>query len=128
MTRPDEEEDSAFHITLAKEKKQGALHEFQARRYSNAADLALKAVEQAIEAAASKRGLHFHTKPRTAHSERMKWVEQHLPQASDALRILWDAYGRLGYGGQDDERAQKAIEAMEAALNEIERATGIGPI
>lgn len=112
---------------MAKEKKEGALNEFNAGRYSNVANLALKAAEQAIEAAASRRGLHFHTRPRTAHVERFRWLEEEAPSAASSMRVLWDAYGRLGYGGEDGERARKALEAMEAVLHEVERAFGIGP-
>jgi hypothetical protein len=118
-------DDSAFHIKLAKEKREGAYREFSLGAYSNTADLALKAVEQAIEAAAAKHGIHFHVRPRSAHTERRKWVSKNLPRVLEFLRIVWDAYGRLGYGGVDGERARRAIEAMEDALNEISRATGI---
>jgi hypothetical protein len=116
--------DSAFHVNLAREKRQGALRELSFRAYSNVADLALKAVEQAIEAAEAKRDIHFHVRPRTAHMERRKWISQNFPQVVEFLKIVWDAYGRLGYGGVDGERARKAIEAMEAALNEIGKAIG----
>lgn len=118
-------DDSAFHIRLAKEKREGTLREFSARAYSNTADLALKAVEQAIEAVAAKHDIHFHTRPRTAHAERRNWVKENLPQVFDHLRILWDAYGRLGYGGTDGTRAKKALDAMEDALNEIGKSAGI---
>ncbi|MDI6905657.1 MAG: hypothetical protein QMD13_09295 [Candidatus Bathyarchaeia archaeon] len=118
-------DDSAFHIRLAKEKREGALREFSAGAYSNSADLALKAVEQAIEAVAAKHDIHFHVRPRTAHVERRNWVRENFPQILDYLRILWDAYGRLGYGGIDGERAERAIEAMESALGEIGKKLGI---
>jgi len=118
-------DDSDFHIRLAKEKRMGALREFSAGAYSNTSDLALKAVEQAIEAVAAKRDIHFHIRPRTAHVERRSWVSEHIPQVLDFLRFLWDAYGRLGYGGVDGDRAKRAIEAMEEALNEIGESAGI---
>ena len=118
-------DDSAFHIRLAKEKRGGALREFSAGAYSNSADLALKAVEQAIEAVAARNNLHFHVRPRTAHVDRRNWVRGNLPQVLNYLSILWDAYGRLGYGGVDGERARRAIEVMESALNEISKGFGI---
>ncbi len=117
--------DYALHLRLAKEKREGALEELGAGRYSNTADLALKAAEQAIEAAASKRNIHFHAKPRTAHIKRFEWLEQNVPAAADAMRILWDAYGRLGYLGEDSERARRAVEAMEAILRELRNVFGI---
>lgn len=118
-------DDSDFHIRLALEKKEGALREFSAGAYSNTSDLALKAVDQAVEVAAAKQNLHFHVHPRTAHARRMRWVGENFPQVLDYLKILWDAYGRLGYGGVDGERAKRALEAMETALNGLGEAAGI---
>jgi hypothetical protein len=118
-------DDSKFHLTLAKEKRDGALREFSSGAYSNTADLALKAVEQAIEAAAAKHDLHFHTEPRTAHVKRREWISGNIPSVLEHLKIVWDAYGRLGYGGTDGERAKKAVEAMERAMDEIGKAAGI---
>jgi len=118
-------DDAVFHMRLAREKREGALREFSAGAYSNTADLALKAVEQAIEAVAAKEDTHFHVHPRTAHAARRDWVRENLPRAFDHLRALWDAYGRLGYGGEDGDRAKRAVEAMEGALNAIREATGV---
>lgn len=125
MAEPGPIDDSEFHAKLAQEKRKGANQEFLAERFSNAADLALKAVEQAVEAVAAKRGIHFHVEPRTAHARRVQWVAFELPAVHDHLRILWDAYGRLGYGGEDGDRAKEANRAMEAAFDEIRRETGI---
>jgi len=118
-------DNSAFHMRLAKEKRAGALREFSVGAYSNAADLALKAVEQAIEAVAARHDVHFHVRPRTAHVARRSWVREKFPEVLDFLRILWDAYGRLGYGGIDGVRTKRAIEAMESALYEISKKFGI---
>ena len=52
--------DVAHHSRLAKEKREAALDEFQKGRYTVVGDLTLKAVEQAVEAAAAKSGIHFH--------------------------------------------------------------------
>ncbi|MDW8360028.1 MAG: hypothetical protein RMK31_05535, partial [Candidatus Caldarchaeum sp.] len=62
--------DEKHHSRLAKEKRDGALAEFREGRYTVVGDLAVKAVEQAIEALASREGLYFHLRPRTAHAER----------------------------------------------------------
>jgi hypothetical protein len=48
------------HCKLAKEKRIAALEEFDKGRYTVVGDLAIKAVEQAIEALASLENLHFH--------------------------------------------------------------------
>jgi hypothetical protein len=88
-------------------------------------ELAIKAVEQAIEAAASLEGLHFHTEPRRAHSERTKWAKQQFPGISKDIDELWGAYGALGYEGVDGERAKKAVGAMERVIEAIARSTNL---
>jgi len=113
------------HARIAREKRSGALDEFSKKRYTNVADLALKAVEQAIEAAASKENLHFHKDPRSAHYKRSMWLKKNFPQVASYIDILWGIYGLLGYNGINGERAKKAIEAMERILDEIQRKTGI---
>jgi len=106
--------DSEHHKKLAIEKRLGALQEMKAGRHSNVADLALKAVEQAIEAGAARKGLHFHRRPRTAHSERRDWLRSHHRDLTVHFEALWGAYGDLGYDGLNGRRAKEAIEAMEA--------------
>ncbi len=56
------------HARIAREKRRGALDELGKKRFTNVADLALKAVEQAVEAAAAIDDLHFHFRPRSAHA------------------------------------------------------------
>jgi hypothetical protein len=106
--------DTEHHLKIAREKRAGANHEFKSGRHSNVADLALKAVEQAIEAEAAREGLHFHLRPRTAHAERRAWLRSKYPVLSVHFEALWSAYGDLGYDGLDGKRAKEAIEAMEA--------------
>jgi len=105
--------DPAHHRRLAKEKRLGAIHELKAGRHSNVADLALKAVEQAIEAEVAKEGLHFHRRPRTAHTERREWLRRKHPELTAHFDALWGAYGDLGYDGLNGRRAREAVEAME---------------
>jgi len=112
-------DDSAAHAKICREKAAAARDELKKKRYSAVGDLAVKAVEQAIEAAASLEGLHFHTEPRRAHSERTKWAKQEFPGVSERLDELWGAYGALGYEGVDGERAKKAVEAMKKVLRAI---------
>jgi len=109
--------DWEFHIKLAREKRDGALEEFERGRFSVAGDLAVKAVEQAIEAAASREGLHFHLEPRSAHARRMKWFKERYPELAADLDELWGAYGALGYEGINGERAKRALDAMRRVLN-----------
>lgn len=106
--------DTKHHLKIAREKRIGASQEFKSGRHSNVADLALKAVEQAIEAEAARDGMHFHLRPRTAHSERRDWLKSKYPTLSIHFEALWSAYGDLGYDGLNGKRAKEAIEAMEA--------------
>lgn len=117
--------DEAHHSWLAREKREAALDEFEKGRYTVVGDLALKAVEQAIEAAAARTGMHFHVSPRTAHAERTRWAKESFPEVAADLDVVWGAYGDLGYDGLDGNRAREAVEAMERILDGVERRTGI---
>lgn len=117
--------DIEFHIRAAQEKRLAALDEYEKKRNSVVGDLAIKAVEQAIEVLAASEGKHFHVSPRTAHSNRIRWIKEKFPSLSKDLDELWGAYGALGYEGVNGERAQKAISAMERVFDEIERAAKV---
>jgi hypothetical protein len=117
--------DIEVHTKAAREKRLAALDEYEKKRYMVVGDLAIKTVEQAIEAIASSEGEHFHSLPRSAHSNRIRWIKKKLPTLSKDIDELWGAYGALGYEGINGERAKRAIAAMERVLNEIERKTHI---
>lgn len=117
--------DEKHHSSLAKEKMVGALYEFSGNRYTNVGDLALKAIEQAIEACASREDLHFHTEPRTAHVKRREWLKRKFPELVKSFDTLWGLYADLGYNGLDGERAKKAIEEMERVLSVLQEKAGI---
>jgi len=113
--------DVEIHIKAAREKRLAALDEYEKKRYMVVGDLAIKTVEQAIEALAALEGKHFHLFPRSAHSNRVRWIKERFPSLSKDVDELWGAYGALGYEGIDGERAEKAVAAMERVLDEIER-------
>jgi hypothetical protein len=117
--------DVEIHVKAAREKRLATLEEFEKKRYMVVGDLATKTVEQAIEASAALEGRHFHLLPRSAHSNRMRWIKEKFPSLSKDVDELWGAYGALGYEGVNGERAQKVIDAMESVLGEIERETRI---
>jgi len=117
--------DFNHHFKLANEKRLAAIDEYEKGRYTVVGDLALKAVEQAIEALASKEEKHFHVSPRIAHMERTKWAKEKFPFLSGDLDMLWSVYGDLGYDGLDGKRARDAISAMERIIDEIEKRTGV---
>jgi hypothetical protein len=89
--------------------------------FINVALLCLRALEQMIEACASKEGLHFHEHPRTAHRNRRNWLNIHHPDLTIHWDQLWAIYGILGYGGLDGERAEKALEILKECLTELGR-------
>jgi len=117
--------DPAHHARMAREKREGALQEYQSGRFTNVGDLAFRAVEQAIEVAASLEGVHFHSRPRTAHAERDRWARDVFPGIALDLNVLRGAYGDLGYDGLNGRRAREALEAMERILGEIEKRSGV---
>lgn len=117
--------DVEIHVKAVREKRAAALEEFEKKRYMVVGDLAIKAVEQAIEASAALEGKHFHLHPRSAHSNRLRWIKEKLPQLSKDVDELWGAYGTLGYEGINGERAKKVIEAMERVLDVLGRETNI---
>jgi len=117
--------DIELHVRAAREKRLAALDEFEKGRFMVVGDLAIKAVEQAIEAVAALEGIHFHLHPRSAHARRLRWVKERFPQLSEYIDELWGAYGALGYEGIDGERAERVIECMERVLDEFERGTSL---
>jgi len=117
--------DVEIHIKASREKRSAALEEFEKKRYMVVGDLAIKTVEQAIEASAALEGKHFHLHPRSAHSNRLRWIKEKVPSLSKDVDELWGAYGTLGYEGINGERAKKVIEAMERVLDAIGRETHI---
>jgi len=112
--------DIEVHVKAVREKRLAALDEFDKKRYMVVGDLAIKAVEQAIEALAALDGVHFHLRPRSAHSGRLRWVKERFPSLSKDVDELWGAYGALGYEGIDGERAKKVVACMERVLGEFE--------
>lgn len=114
-------DDSSIHAKMCREKAAAAREELGKKRYSVVGDLSIKAVEQAIEAAASLDGLHFHTEPRRAHFERLRWARTRFPGVSKDLDELWGAYGALGYEGLDGDRGRRAVAAMGRVIGRIAR-------
>ena len=117
--------DLTHHLRLSREKREAALDEFSKGRYTVVGNMVLKAVEQIIEAVASREGKHFHTNPRTAHAFRVKWAKENFPEIAADLDAVWSAYGDLGYDGLDGERAKEAVEAMERIFDAIEKRSKI---
>ncbi|MCP8309714.1 MAG: hypothetical protein H3Z54_13660 [archaeon] len=113
--------DTTRHINIAEEHLKGAQEELKNKRFSNAGFLSMRALEQMIEALASKEGLHFHEHPRTAHKNRRNWLKMHHPDLLELWDQLWGIYGALGYGGLNGERAEQAIIILKKCLTELSR-------
>lgn len=113
--------DAFHHVKIAEENFQGAAEELKNKRYSNVGFLCLRALEQMIEACASKEGLHFHEHPRTAHKNRRNWLKARHPDLLSLWDQLWGIYGALGYGGLNGERAAQALTLVKRRLNELSK-------
>lgn len=113
------------HTKLAKENAEGVRSEHDARRYSNVGLLAVKALEQIVEACAAKEGLHFHEHPRTAHRNRRDWLKTHHPDLVEDWDALWAVYGTLGYGGVNGDKAHEALQILDQVLNKLVRRESI---
>lgn len=112
---------SKNHGQLAKENIEGVHSEYSRRRYSNVGLLAVKALEQMVEACVAKENLHFHENPRTAHRNRREWLESRHPDLVHDWDSLWSIYGTLGYGGVNGDRAREALQILEHVSNELMR-------
>jgi len=111
--------DAKHHAGIAEENLKGAQGELENRRFSNVGLLSLRALEQMIEACASKEGLHFHENRKVAHKNRREWLETRHPDLLSMWDQLWGIYGILGYGGLNGERAKQALRILEKCLSEL---------
>jgi len=111
----------SHHARITEENLQGAIEELKNKRFTNVGLLSLRALEQMVEACASKEGLHFHEHPRTAHKNRRNWLKTHHPDLLDIWDQLWGIYGALGYGGLNGERAKQALVILKECLAELGR-------
>lgn len=117
--------DPSHHAKLASENLNGAHDEYSKKRYSNTALLAIRALEQVVEACAAKEGIHFHEHPRTAHAGRRGWLRSRHPDLVRDWDTLWSIYGALGYGGVDGERASHALEALDRLVGIVRKRENI---
>jgi len=107
------------HARLAEENLDGAREEYRSSRHSNVGLLALRSLEQMVEACVAEENLHFHQHPRTAHYHRRRWLRSHHPELVKAWDQLWSIYGALGYGGVNGKRAEQALKILESVFREL---------
>jgi hypothetical protein len=138
--------DEKYHAKLAREKRTRSLNELVNRRYATVAILALRSVEEAVDACASRKKLHFHADPKTAHAKRGKWLKKEYPELAKPFNTLRGTYEYfrshrhlLGYERvpiflawwwrfptpEYGRRAANAAEAMEKILDVLQKETGI---
>jgi len=109
------------HAKIAIENLAGVMDEYNAARYSNVGLLAVRALEQMVEACAAKENLHFHEHPRVAHRDRREWLRSHHPDLVKEWDALWLMYGTLGYGGVNGGKAREALRISERVVKELAR-------
>jgi hypothetical protein len=113
------------HARVARQNREGAVDEFQKKRFVNVALLSLRTFEQAIESCAAKENLHFHQYPKTAHANRRDWLKRNHTDLLDVWEELWIIYGALGYNGVDGDRAKRAIKILNKALKILQEREGV---
>lgn len=84
-------------------------------------DLAVKVVEQLVEADAAKKGEHLGD-----HKSRHDYSNREFPKViNESMRKIWFAYGDLGYDGVNGKRAKVVIEHLEAVVKFFESRFGM---
>ena len=97
------------HIELAREKLRAAISAYENKQNTVVGDLAVKVVEQLIEADASRQALHFGD-----HRSRHEFSNKSYPKRiSSAMRKIWFAYGDLGYDGLNGKRAKIVMQNLK---------------
>jgi len=106
---------------MMQEKKEEVYNAYHEGKYSVVGDLAIKVVEQALEADACRK-VKRHL---GGHEERMQHATHHLSRdIGRKVGELFRIYGRLGYDGEDGIRAKRALALVNEVLEFLERKWG----
>lgn len=104
------------HIEIAREKLQAVISAYKNKQHTVVGDLAVKVIEQLVEADASKQGKHFGD-----HPSRHNFSNQNYPkEINDAMRKVWFAYGDLGYDGVNGKRAKMVMDNLKKVIEFFE--------
>ena len=112
--------DSDQHLKIAREKLSALQEAYRRHQHTVVGDLAIKVVEQLIEADAAGHGMHFGT-----HHERQGFANREYPhQITIAMRKIWFAYGDLGYDGTNGHRARLVMRHLKTVAQFLETRLG----
>ena len=101
------------HFDLAKEKLDATITAYKNKQNTVVGDLAVKVVEQFVEADASKDNKHF-----GAHKERHAYCNKNFTSdINESMRKIWFAYGDLGYDGVNGHRAKRVMENLKIIID-----------
>jgi hypothetical protein len=108
--------DFGKHINIAREKLRVTKESFAKKDNTVVGDLAIKVVEQLVEADIARKGEHF-----GAHKSRHDYSNKEYPEEiNEAMRKIWFAYGDLGYDGSNGNRAKKVMENLRMVIKFFE--------
>jgi hypothetical protein len=109
------------HIKLAKEKLKVTKEAFAGKENTVVGDLAVKVVEQLVEADIARKGEHFGD-----HKSRHDYSNKEYPQKiNEAMRRIWFAYGDLGYDGVNGKRAKIVMDNLKVVITFFKERFGV---
>jgi hypothetical protein len=113
------------HIALAMEKLTMMQRASDEEKMSVVADLAVKAVEQALQAYAAIQHPPQHFRGSAAHGDLRNFARKKFSHTfSEELNWLYSMYERLGYEGSDKGFAKRVVNITYALLEEVGKKIG----
>jgi hypothetical protein len=114
-------DDFQKHLGMMKEKLRATREAYKDKEFTVVGDLAIKVVEQALEAEAARDRKHLGD-----HRIRFKLAEKIFSKSMfDEMRKLWFIYGDLGYDGVNGARAKRAMKILEDIVQFFEKRWGV---
>ena len=114
------------HINLAREKLEMMEIAYREEKMSVVADLAVKVVEQVLQAMAARQSPPRHFAGSAAHGDLRAFARSHFPHPfNEELAWLYRMYESLGYGGAEKERAERIINVTYGLIQEVGKIIGV---